>query len=133
MKIKSHYQICSRCIMDTSDPDIVFDDNGVCNHCKRAEQLLAEKWFPNEVGERKLQEISHTIKQYGTGKEYDCIIGVSGGVDSSYLLHVAKKMIPFVCPCRRIPLLKTYLCAHARNHTHPRFRFPVHPAYCPKG
>jgi N-acetyl sugar amidotransferase len=79
--------------MDTSDPDIIFDDNGVCNHCKRAEQLLAKKWFPNDEGERKLQEIAGTIKQYGIGKEYDCIIGVSGGVDSSYLLHVAKKIM----------------------------------------
>lgn len=87
------YQLCSRCIMDTSDPEIYFDDNGVCNHCRRAEQLLAKSWFPNKDGERKLQEISSKIKTYGMDKEYDCIIGVSGGVDSSYLLHVAKKIM----------------------------------------
>lgn len=87
------YKICSRCIMDTSDPDIIFDAHGVCNHCRDAEIKLKNGWFPNEEGSRKLETAARTIRENGIGKEYDCIIGVSGGVDSSYLLHVATKMM----------------------------------------
>ena len=79
--------------MDTSDPEIVFDAHGVCNHCRDAEIKLKNGWFPNEEGLRKLEIVSSTIREFGAGKEYDCIIGISGGVDSSYLLHVAKNMM----------------------------------------
>lgn len=93
------YQICTYCVMDTTDPEIIFDDNGVCNHCKDAEQKLKNGWFPNEHGKELLETKSHEIREYGRNKEYDCIIGVSGGVDSSYLLHLAKvemKLNPLV-------------------------------------
>ncbi|MCK9613165.1 MAG: N-acetyl sugar amidotransferase [Bacteroidales bacterium] len=75
--------------MDTSDPDITFDENGYCNHCTRA---LAEKstlWFPNEEGEKKLKAIVDKIKIQRKGNDYDCIIGLSGGVDSSFLAYKA--------------------------------------------
>lgn len=82
-------KICVRCVMDESDPDIKFNDDGLCNHCIEALEKLRRGWFPNEIGLDRLHQISQNIKRFGENKEYDCIIGVSGGVDSSYLLHVA--------------------------------------------
>jgi aminotransferase len=71
--------------MDTSDPAISFDENGVCNHCRNFDKTAKESWFPNEEGQRRLDEILEQIHSAGKNKEYDCIIGLSGGVDSSYL------------------------------------------------
>lgn len=79
------YQMCSRCIMDTTDPWIEFDENGVCNHCHYFDNNVVPNWFPNEEGQAKLEAMIEEIKAYGKDKEYDCIIGLSGGVDSSYL------------------------------------------------
>ncbi|WP_204723344.1 N-acetyl sugar amidotransferase [Fastidiosibacter lacustris] len=79
------YQMCIQCVMDTSDPHIIFDENGVCNHCHEFEEITSKRWFPNEVGQKLLESIIEQIKKDGQGKEYDCIIGLSGGVDSSYL------------------------------------------------
>lgn len=79
------YQICTRCVMDTSDPEITFDESGVCNHCIEFETVTSKGWFPNEEGARRLSAMIDTIKAEGRGKEFDCIIGLSGGVDSSYL------------------------------------------------
>lgn len=79
------YQICTRCVMDTTDPEITFDDQGVCNHCHDFEQVTKPNWFPNEEGNQKLQQIFQKIKTFGQGRSYDCILGLSGGVDSSYL------------------------------------------------
>lgn len=91
MMKEREYQICTRCIMDTSDPEIKFDENGYCNHCTSALELSKTVWFPNAEGERKLDEIVLKIKKEGKNKEYDCIIGLSGGVDSSYLAYLAVK------------------------------------------
>lgn len=77
--------LCKNCVMDTSDPEISFDEEGVCNHCHKFNNEISKRWYPNEEGEKKLNTIIHEIKQVGKGKEYDCIIGLSGGVDSSYL------------------------------------------------
>lgn len=82
---KRKYQICTRCIMDTSDPDITFDAEGVCNHCKKFDWIRENLWFPNEEGSKRLELIIDEIKAKGKGKPYDCIMGLSGGVDSSYL------------------------------------------------
>lgn len=71
--------------MDTSDPEITFDTEGVCNHCHRFMDLAARSWFPDDEGERRLSVIVDQMKAAGQGKEYDCILGLSGGVDSSYL------------------------------------------------
>lgn len=79
------YQVCARCVMDTSDPEIEFDADGVCNHCHRFRALAARSWFPDERGEAKLQAIIEQMKVAGKKREYDCILGLSGGVDSSYL------------------------------------------------
>lgn len=79
------YQICTRCVMDTSDPEITFNAAGVCNHCIEFDQVTSKYWFPNEEGAKKLAAQIQRIKADGKGKDYDCIIGLSGGVDSSYL------------------------------------------------
>ncbi len=86
-----NYQICTRCVMDSSDPDIKFDESGVCNHCHNFDNIAHEVWHPNLVGRRKLDQIVDQIKSEGEGLTYDCAIGLSGGVDSSYLAWVAKK------------------------------------------
>lgn len=79
------YQVCTRCVMDTSDPEIQFDAEGVCNHCHTFDTYLGTSWFPNEEGQRMLEAKLAEVRKDGQGKEYDCIIGLSGGVDSSYL------------------------------------------------
>lgn len=84
------YQICARCVMDTTDPEITFDEQGICNHCTNAKLLLSRDWLPDESGQKKLHTIAAEIKANRGNKEYDSIVGVSGGIDSSYLLHLAK-------------------------------------------
>jgi N-acetyl sugar amidotransferase len=84
------YQVCIRCVMDTTDIEISFDEQGVCNHCYKFDELTSKNWFPNEEGKKKLETIFDKIKQTGKKQEYDCIIGLSGGVDSSYLAIVMK-------------------------------------------
>jgi N-acetyl sugar amidotransferase len=81
----TRYQICARCIMDTSDPAIVFDEQGICNHCKLIADHRDRYWLPDERGRAKLEVLIADIKQAGKGRDYDCIMGLSGGVDSSYL------------------------------------------------
>jgi len=88
------YKICKKCIMDTSDPEIVFDENSICNHCNRFENELKPRWFPNEEGKAKLNTIIAKIKKDGQNRDYDCIIGLSGGVDSSYLAYVLRTEYP---------------------------------------
>ena len=85
MPIQNTYQVCSNCIMDTTDEEITFDDDGVCNHCIEFDTIASKGWYPNEEGERSLLETIGVIKEAGKDQEYDCILGLSGGVDSSYL------------------------------------------------
>ncbi len=86
------YKICTRCIMDNTDPQISFDENGVCNNCKRFDENVAKYWFPNEEGQAKLAQIVEQVKRECATQEYDCIIGLSGGVDSSYLAYQTKEL-----------------------------------------
>lgn len=79
------YKTCSSCVMDTSDPEIVFNDIGVCNHCLNFRHVSRKNWFPNDEGSSRLRLICSDIRDSGRDKEYDCILGLSGGVDSSYL------------------------------------------------
>ena len=92
MTNKRDYQICVRCIMDTSDPDIEFDENGICNHCHRYELLLPKRIFRGKKAEVKLKELLDGIKKSGLKSDYDCLIGVSGGVDSTYVAYLTKKL-----------------------------------------
>ncbi|MBS2034807.1 N-acetyl sugar amidotransferase [bacterium] len=86
-------QICTRCVMDTTDPEIRFDRNGVCSHCLNFEQNVRPRWHPgDEVGQRMLDEMVARIKETQKDKEYDAIIGISGGVDSSYLAYWATRL-----------------------------------------
>nr|WP_250886183.1 N-acetyl sugar amidotransferase [Pseudomonas brassicacearum] len=82
---KTVYKICSRCVMDETDANIRFDEQGVCNHCHKFDEVQSLQLFTGVDGETRLQNIIDKIKKEGAGKEYDCIIGLSGGVDSSYL------------------------------------------------
>lgn len=84
-------QMCKRCVMDTTDPDIVFDENGICNHCIDYFKKEKKFVFKGKEGKKKLKEIVNKIKEDGRHKKYDCVLGVSGGVDSSYLAYLAKK------------------------------------------
>jgi len=84
-------RICSRCISDTSIPGISFDENGVCNYCK-AHDRQEEKYPLGEKGQQKLNKLVKIIKLQGKNKKYDCVVGVSGGTDSSYCLYLAKKL-----------------------------------------
>jgi len=77
--------------MDTTDEIISFDENGVCDHCHDFYQSLRPRWHTDENGRKELDEIVNTIKAKGKNKEFDCLLGLSGGVDSSYLLHYAVK------------------------------------------
>jgi N-acetyl sugar amidotransferase len=85
------YQICNSCIMDTSDSGIVFDSQGVCDYCNNYHQKILPSWHPNEQGEKELAPVIAKIKQDGKGKSHDCLIGLSGGVDSSYVAYIAKE------------------------------------------
>lgn len=81
----SNIQRCSRCVYDEEVPLINFNEEGVCNYCEIHEQLC-EKYPIGEEGDRKLETLVRDIKTSAKGKKYDCVIGVSGGCDSSYLL-----------------------------------------------
>ena len=85
------YQICTNCVMDTSDSSIVFDENGVCDHCGNFYKNIKPKWNTGELGAAELKRILTKIKEDGKGKDHDCLIGLSGGVDSSYLAYMAKE------------------------------------------
>jgi len=79
--------------MDTSDPKIRFDKKGMCDHCDTFYQKVLPEWHPNEVGMKILQRKVDQIKKAGVGKDFDCIIGISGGADSSYLTYLAKEQL----------------------------------------
>ena len=83
------YQVCSNCVMDTSDSMITFDDAGVCDHCHSFHKNVLPHWHTDERGKEKLEAIVDQIKRDGRNRDFDCIMGMSGGADSSYMLHVA--------------------------------------------
>ena len=84
-------QICTNCVMDTTDSKIHFDDNGVCDHCNTYFKDILPKWHTGEKGDKALKEIVTKIKKEGEGKDFDCLMGMSGGIDSSYLLYIMVK------------------------------------------
>lgn len=84
-------QICTNCVMDTTDSKIHFDDNGVCDHCNIFYKEILPNWHTDERGDRELTAIINKIKKEGEGKDFDCLMGMSGGIDSSYLLYVMKE------------------------------------------
>lgn len=88
--MQNEYRICARCLMDTSDPEIQFDEHGVCNHCHDYDRLIKQRIIKGAAGLLYLEKLVEQIKQAGRGKPYDCLMGVSGGVDSTYVAYVAK-------------------------------------------
>lgn len=85
------YQICDQCVMDTSDPKISFNEDGVCDHCTTFHADIRPHWHDNEHGLQALERVVKKMKQESQGKDFDCIVGMSGGIDSSYLVHLAKE------------------------------------------
>ena len=89
--MKDNRKICKRCIMDNvNDPDLILDANGICHHCHNYDVEFG-KLPKGKERDKKLEEIIHKMKEEGKGKKYDCILGISGGVDSSYLAYLCRK------------------------------------------
>lgn len=82
-------QVCTRCVMDTTDPSITFDHQGVCNHCYRYDELAKTRLFARR-GTELLERLVDEVRREGRGRDYDCVIGVSGGLDSSYVAHLVR-------------------------------------------
>lgn len=96
---QKNYQVCNHCVMDTTDEYILFDENGVCERCNEFPKGILPWWNYGKGHEIELAKIVSDIKKKGKGKEYDCILGLSGGFDSSYMLHFAVRELglrPFV-------------------------------------
>jgi N-acetyl sugar amidotransferase len=87
------YRICVNCVMDSTDADIKFDEKGMCDHCSTFFSSIYPKWRFGEQGDQALEEMVCNIKRAGRGKDFDCIIGMSGGIDSSYLTYIAKEKL----------------------------------------
>jgi N-acetyl sugar amidotransferase len=81
--------VCTRCVMDQTDSRISFDVKGVCDHCRTFDAQVLPSWHTDERGESELRSLVQQIKASGSGHDFDCIIGMSGGIDSSYLTYVA--------------------------------------------
>lgn len=90
---KREYQRCTQCVMDTTDSKISFDEHGVCDHCRNFEKRIKPYWKPKENDFEGLEKLAKEIRKAGKGREYDCILGLSGGADSSYLAYIAKEVM----------------------------------------
>lgn len=86
-----NYQICTNCVVDTSDPTISFNSQGVCVYCTNFEEQIKPNWNPNKDGMTEIMPLIDKIKKDGKDKDHDCIIGLSGGLDSSFVTYVAKE------------------------------------------
>lgn len=86
-------QICTKCVMDTSDPKITFDADGVCDYCANYNSKILPRWNELLSDPSHLKKMGDVIRRDGRGKKYDCIIGLSGGLDSSYTAYVAKEVM----------------------------------------
>lgn len=84
-------RICTVCVMDDSNPVIQFDASGQCNCCRDAIQRKPHEWWPGPDGEARMQQLVFMLKQAGRGKPYDVMVGLSGGIDSAYLAHLASR------------------------------------------
>ena len=85
-------RICSRCVMDTTDPGIEFDKNGICNRCRHYELHAKRELQQPKLAEEALKELVENIRMDGRNKDYDCVIGVSGGLDSTYVAYLAHQL-----------------------------------------
>ena len=86
------YQICTRCVLDTTGNHFIsFNENGICNYCLEYDKEVVPQSIPSEIAAKKLHKTINEIKQAGEKNKYDCILGLSGGVDSSYIAYLAMK------------------------------------------
>ena len=95
----SPYQICKCCVMDTTDESITFDENGVCERCNEYKERILPEWKHGVGHEEKLEALIKKIKSKERGRQYGCILSLSGGFDSSYMLHLTVngwRLHPFV-------------------------------------
>ena len=90
---KVKHQVCTNCVMNTSDTKITFNDEGICDHCITFYNSIKPYWHPDEESWIEILNISDRIKNDNKGKDFDCIIGMSGGIDSSYLVYLAKEKL----------------------------------------
>lgn len=88
---KKEIKVCKHCVMNTTDTNLVLDENGVCDRCHEYEERILPWWNHGRGHEEELKKLIADIKKSGEGKEYDCLLGLSGGLDSSYMLHLAVK------------------------------------------
>ncbi len=86
-------QVCNNCVMDTTDSTISFNEEGVCVYCSNFKDNILPNWHTDERGWESLTKTANKIKKEGKGREFDCIIGLSGGLDSSYLTYVSKEIL----------------------------------------
>lgn len=86
-------QVCTNCVMDTTDSKITFDEDGVCDHCSTFRSHTLPNWHTDARGEAELQRMVREIKINSKGQDFDCIIGMSGGIDSSYLTYIATEKL----------------------------------------
>jgi N-acetyl sugar amidotransferase len=89
--MNDNYRICNFCIMDTTDPHIVFNDRGICCYCHNFNISIKSNWCTDKSRQDALESLATSIRCQGKDKAFDCIIGLSGGLDSSYVAYVAKK------------------------------------------
>src|SRR5436190_5415377 len=87
------FQVCTNCVMDTTDSRITFDAEGVCDHCRNFYEHTLPNWHTDARGRAELDRTVDRIRKEGKGKDFDCIMGMSGGIDSSYLTYVAKEIL----------------------------------------
>lgn len=85
-------KICSRCVMDTTAIEIIFDDKGECNFCHQYDNVATKDLYIDKGGEERLNNLIEKIKKDGKNRQYDCLIGISGGIDSSYVAYLVKKV-----------------------------------------
>ena len=86
-------RMCVNCVMDTTDQKIEFDEHGVCDHCKTFYEKVLPTWRFGNHSVEQLENLTKKIKKAGKNRDFDCIIGMSGGIDSSYLVYVAKEIL----------------------------------------
>jgi len=85
-------RICTRCVMDTTDPGLTFDENGVCSCCQRYDEVKAQRGYRPGISEKELEHTVRVMKENSKDLPYDCLVGLSGGVDSAYMLYLANKL-----------------------------------------
>ena len=87
------YKICSKTIMDTSDPNIIFNEHGESDYYTNYKNVIEPKWKEDIKNENKIHDLANKIKNSASNNDFDCIIGLSGGLDSSYTAYVAKEIM----------------------------------------